>query len=566
MTVADIIIENGNLITFGGGTGRAEAIALAGGHILAVGTNAAVRETKGPDTRVIDAQNGTVLPGFIESHIHLFSGGLELGMLDLSTSHDPATVTAKVQEYAAQQPDAPVLYAIGAHYDLLGAGRSIDRHGLDRVIADRPFAVMAADHHTLWANTRALALAGILQGGNVPEGSEIVMGEDGLATGELLESGAYEYVLAETASGGRDLLGMTTGNDPVPPATAGQRAADKACLRAGLQHLAKTGVTTFHNMDGNFYQLELLSEIEAEGDLLCRGQIPFHLKNYDPIDRLNEADEMRRRYDTDWLWSGRLKLFHDGVVESGTAAMLRPYPNWPDSTGAPLFEPDQFNEICVRADAMGLQICVHAIGDAAVRGTLDGYAAARAANGSRDGRHRIEHIEVLHPDDLPRLRELDVVASVQPLHAPWGGLFPPPAEGQILHEDQKPLSYACQTIRETGVPMIFSSDWPVVPVEVLPSIGAAVAPMSLGGNWTDQRQSLHDALESYTAMGAYAEFNESKKGGLVPGMFADLVILSGDLDKVAPEDVGSTSVRLTICGGRVTYDADANWDARQGQF
>ncbi|MEP3329400.1 amidohydrolase [Sedimentitalea sp.] len=555
MTVADIIIENGKLITFGGGTGRAEAIALAGGHILAVGTNAAVRETKGPDTRVIDAQGNTVLPGFIESHIHLFSGGLELAMLDLSSSHDAETVASRVREYSAQQPDAPVLYAIGAHYDLLGAGRPIDRHGLDRVMPDRPFAVMAADHHTLWANTSALELAGILHGATVPEGNEIVMGADGLATGELLESGAYEYVLATTASGGRDLLGMTTGNDPVPPATPEQRAADKAILRAGLRHLAKTGVTTFHNMDGNFYQLELLSEIEAEGDLLCRGQVPFHFKNYDPIDRLDEAAEMQRRYNSDWLWSGRLKLFHDGVVESGTAAMLRPYPNWPDSTGAPLFTPEQFNEICVRADEMGLQISVHAIGDAAVRGTLDGYAAARAANGARDSRHRIEHIEVLHPDDLPRLRELDVVASMQPLHAPWGGLFAPSDEGQILHEDQKPLAYACQTIRETGVPMIFSSDWPVVPVEVLPSIGAAVAPKHLGGNWTDQRQNLRDALESYTAMGAYAEFNESKKGRLVPGMFADLVILSDDLDNVALKDVGKASVQLTICGGRVTYDA-----------
>lgn len=558
MTVADIIIENGKLITFGGGPGRAEAIALAEGHILAVGTNAEVRETRGSDTRVIDAQKNTVLPGFIESHIHLFSGGFELGLLDLSTSHDPETVAARVREYSAQQPDVPLLYAIGAHYDLLGAGRPIDRHGLDQVMPDRPFAVMAADHHTLWANTRALELAGILHGGMVSEGSEIVIGADGLATGELLETGAYEHVLAKTASGGRELLGMTTGNDPVPPATAAQRAADKAFLRAGLQHLAKTGVTTFHNMDGNFYQLELLAEIEAEGDLLCRGQIPFHLKNFDPIDRLDEAEEMRRRYDSDWLWSGRLKLFHDGVVESGTAAMLRPYPNWPDSTGAPLFEADHFNEICVRADAMGLQISVHAIGDAAVRGTLDGYAAARAANGSRDNRHRIEHIEVLHPDDLPRLRELDVVASVQPLHAPWGGLFGPPKDGQILHEDQKPLAYACQTIRETGVPMIFSSDWPVVPVEVLPSIGAAVAPKPLGGNWTDQRQNLHDVLESYTATGAFAEFNEGKKGRLLPGMFADLVILSDDLEKVAPEAVGSVSVQLTICGGRVTYDADGN--------
>ncbi|WP_424986445.1 amidohydrolase [Microbulbifer sp. S227A] len=555
MTVAEIIIENGRLITIDARMGRAEAVALGDGRILAVGSNADMRALRGPETRIIDAGQCTVLPGFIESHIHLFPGGLELGLLDLSRSHDIETVTARVRAYSAEQPDVPLLYAIGAHYDLLGAGRKIDRHGLDRVMPDRPFAVMAADHHTVWANTRALELAGILHGGPVSDGSEIVMGSDGLATGELLEPGAYEHVLARTASGGRDLLGMTTGNDPVPPANPQQRAADKAVLRDGLRHLAKTGVTSFHNMDGNLYQLELLSEIEAEGDLICRGQIPFHLKNFDPIDRLAEAAEMRRRFDSDWLWSGRLKLFHDGVVESGTAAMLRPYPNWPDSTGAPLFAPEQFNEICVRADAMGLQISVHAIGDAAVRGTLDGYAAARAANGARDSRHRIEHIEVLHPDDLPRLRALGVVASMQPLHAPWGGLFAPSDEGQILHEDQKPLAYACQTIRETGVPMIFSSDWPVVPVEVLPSIGAAVAPKPLGGNWTDQRQDLQDALASYTATAAYAEFSEDRKGRLATGLFADLVILSDDIERVAPDELGSLAVQVTICGGRVTYDA-----------
>ncbi len=159
---------------------------------------------------------------------------------------------------------------------------------------------------------------------------------------------------------------------------------------------------------------------------------------------------MRRRHASDRLWSNRLKLFHDRVIESGTAAMLQPYPNWPDSTGAPLFDRDRFNRICIRADAMGLQISVHAIGDAAVRGTLDAYAAARRANGVRDSRHRIEHIEVLHPDDLPRLRDLDMVASMQPPHAPRAGLFAPPPPGMIPHEHQKPLAYAWRAIRDMG--------------------------------------------------------------------------------------------------------------------
>ncbi len=555
MPLADTIIENGKLITFDGGAGRAEALALAGGRILAVGTSADIRELRGPDTRVIDAVGNSVLPGFIESHIHLFSGGFELGLLDVSSCHDPETLSKLTHDYGQQNPQIPLLYAIGAHYDLLGQGQPIDRHGLDRIMPDRPLAVLAADHHTVWANTAALKLAGILHGAEVPRGNEIVMGPDGLATGELLEAGAYEYILAKTELGGRDMLGMTKGADPSPPATTGERLADKAALRAGLRHLAATGVTTFHNMDGNFYQLELLAEIEAEGDLLCRGQFPFHLKNFDPIDRLAEADEMRRRYNSDWLWSNRLKLFHDGVIESGTAAMLEPYPNWPDSTGAPLFDVEQFNEICVRADAMGLQISVHAIGDAAVRGTLDGYQAARSANGKRDSRHRIEHIEVLHPDELPRLRDLEVIASMQSLHSPAGGLFPASPPGQILHEHQKPWAYSWKKIRDAGVPLIFSTDWPVVPVEVMPSIQGAVAPVALDPPWEDQRQTLMDTLESYTAQAAYAEFNETQKGRLMPGMMADVVVMDADLEATPPQELGKAAPMITIAGGRITHDA-----------
>ncbi|MFT4959255.1 MAG: putative amidohydrolase YtcJ, partial [Paracoccaceae bacterium] len=366
---------------------------------------------------------------------------------------------------------------------------------------------------------------------------------------------AFEYILAKTPLGGRDALGLVTGADPVPPATFEQRAADKAALRAGLNHLAKNGITTFHNMDGNFYQLELLSELEADGDLLCRGQIPFHLKNFDPIDRLAEADEMRQRYNSDWLWSNRLKLFHDGVIESGTAAMLEPYPNWPDSTGLPLFEPEQFNEICVRADAMGLQISVHAIGDAAVRGTLDGYEAARDANGLRDSRHRVEHIEVMHPDDLPRIAGLDVIASMQPLHSPAGGLLPLMEDGEILHDHQKPMAFPWKAVRDSGAKLIFSSDWPVVPVDVMPGVAGAVSPIDLGGNWADNSQGLIETLESYTSGGAYAEFNEARKGRLVSGMMADVVIMSDDLVAMAPDQLGTAKPVTTICGGRVTYEA-----------
>lgn len=554
MAYADLIIENGKLLTFAPGAQKAEALALRDGKIQAVGSNADISSLRGNSTQVIDAQGNTVLPGLIESHIHLFSGGYELGLLNLAFCHGEAELTAKARAYSSANPNLELLYAIGADYELMGEGQTIDRHGLDRVVPNRPFAVLAADHHTVWANTRALEMAGILRGGDVPVGSRITMGADGMATGELLESGAYELVLARTALGGRDMLGMTTGADPVPPPTAAQRAMDKAALKAGLNHLAAHGITTFHNMDGNFYQLELLAEIEADGDLLCRGQVPFHLKNFDSLDRLEEADDMRRRYNSHKLWSGRLKLFHDGVIESGTAAMLAPYPNWPDTSGAPLFEPDFYREIISRADAMGLQISVHAIGDAAVRETLDAYQNARAVNGTSDSRHRIEHIEVIHADDLSRLVELDVIASMQPLHAPNAGTFPPPPPGAIFHEDQKPLAYPWGPMRDTGARLIFNSDWPVVDVNPMASIRGAVAPADLGTPWHHQPQSLMDALKSYTSDAAFTEFSEAIKGQLVAGMFGDVTILDANIEAMALEDVGDVKVAATICGGRLTFE------------
>ena len=204
---------------------------------------------------------------------------------------------------------------------------------------------------------------------------------------------------------------------------------------------------------------------------------------------------------------------------------------------------------------MGLQISVHAIGDAAVRRTLDGYEAARRVNGTRDSRHRIEHVEVLHPDDLPRFRQLDVIASMQPLHSPLAGHFAEPPPGVILHEEQLPLSFAWRTIRDTGATLVFSTDWPVVPVEVMPSIKGAIATLELGRSWGDQRQTLTEALAGYTRDAAYAEFAEHRKGRLVSGMLADIVVMSDDITALDPQEIDQAHPVLTLCGGRITYQA-----------
>lgn len=555
---ADMIILNGEVITCddtqSNASANANALAIKDGHILSVGETDDIRAMAGASTKVIDAAGHTVLPGFIDSHVHLFGGSAELDYLDLYGVKGIDQLTDKVREWEKSCPDDNIVFAIQADYNIIASGKQTTRQDLDKVLPDRAFAMFAADHHTIWANTKALEMAGILNGGEVDKGAEIVMGADDKAAGELREPGAYAPVLRLTRYGGRDMIGLVTGRNPEPAANDAERRLDTDAIARGLKHCASHGITGLHNMDGNIYTLELLKELEKRGDLLCRTEVPFHFKSFDALDRFEEAEAMRRDFTGEWVWCNRVKMFVDGVVESSTALMLDKYPGL-ETIGDAVFEENHFKDACVKADAMQFQISVHAIGDRAIRQTLDGYELARQQNGKRDSRHRIEHIEVLHPDDLPRFAELGVVASIQPGHAPWGAYFSEETVTRMLHPHQIPLAYAWQDIRDTGTKVIFSTDWPVIPVDVMPNIKSAVAPRRLSPPWRDQRQSLMDTLESYTAGNAWVEFNEDKKGKLKAGMMADIVVMSHDLKTVNPDELDQARAQTTICGGKITYEA-----------
>ncbi|WP_299561485.1 amidohydrolase [uncultured Sulfitobacter sp.] len=554
---ADLIVHNGALMTFDPEQPTAQALAITAGLITAVGDNTAILALSGPDTKVYDANGGTVLPGLIDSHVHLFTGSVELTLPSLYGVEGLETMAEVILPYAETYPDSDLVFCVMADYGILGTGATPTRHDLDQILPDRPLALFAPDHHTVWANTAALKAAGLFRGARVDAGSQVVIGNDGYAAGELLEPGAYGAVLAMTDHAGREMLGLTTGKDPQPPATPAQREMDKDVIAKGLAHCAAQGITGLHLMDGNTYQLELLSELDAEGRLPCRCLVPFHMKGTDPISRIAaEAPQMRNRFHSDKLRCGHVKMFFDGVIESGTALMLRPYPGVlgaGGNAGDEVFTQEHFEAACIEADRLGFQIAVHAIGDAGVRRTIDAFAAARQANGARDSRHRIEHLEVMHPDDIPRLAEFDIVASIQPGHAPIGHIFPPGAVGQYLHDDQIAGAYAWQTIRDTGARVIFSTDWPVIPVDVMPNIRAAIAPLDLGSAWPDQTQTLTDTLASYTRDNAWVEFNEDCKGMLKAGMMADVAVLNMDLFRLAPDDITQAYAVLTICDGAVTF-------------
>ncbi len=548
MTAIDLVIINARVLTMDAAMPRAEAVAIASGRIVAVGGPEVAGLAAG---RVIDAGGRTVLPGFVESHLHLVLGGAELSQLQIGGLEGFDALQAAFQGYAQRHPDAALLMAQGAGYDILGA--PVTRQDLDRVIADRPMAMMAPDHHTVWANTAALQAAGLLHGAVMPHGHAVVMGPDGMASGELREFEAFGAVLA--LGGEAHLqLGIATGGEPDPWPSPEQRARDKDRIAAGLAHCAAHGITSMVNMDGNRYTLVLLDEMRAEGRLTARVKVPFHFKPHMDVSELDRAAAMTRDYDDEWLSSGFVKMFMDGVVDSRTGFMLRDYPGQPGHRGAPLFEAARFKDLCTAIDARGLQIAVHAIGDGAVRVTIDGYEAAGLRNGLRDARHRIEHIELIDRADVPRLGALGITASLQPPHAPGVMDFPAAGMEAVIARDRWPDAYLWRTLADHGAPLAFASDWPVTDVSVLRGIQAALTRVPFDGA-ADERVGLMAVLHAYTAGGAWAAHREGLTGRLVAGMAADVVMIDGNIEAVDPADIGAMGIALTLCGGQITHQA-----------
>ena len=550
MKTADMIVTNARVLTMDAAQPTAEAVAMAGGKIIAVGSRAKVQALAGPECRMIDAGGRSLLPGFVESHLHLVLGGSELTQLQIGGVYGVDALTAAFEGYAAANPDLPLLIAQGASYQILD--HPVTRHDLDRIIADRPIALMSPDHHTVWANTAALVSAGLLHGAVMPKGHEVVIGADGTATGELREFESFGPVLAHGGEAHLQ-LGIATGGEPDPWPDAAQRNRDKDKIAAGLAHCAAHGITSMVNMDGNRYTLALLAEMRDEGRLTARIKVPFHFKPHMELAELDRADAMTAEFADDWLSCGFVKMFMDGVVDSRTAFMLRYYPGVPGHRGEPLFDPVKFGEICAEIDRRGLQIAVHAIGDGAVRQTIDGYEAAILANGRRDMRHRIEHIELIDPEDVPRLGALGITASVQPPHAPGAMAFPlEPTMTDIVGPDRWGDAYLCRSLADHGAAVAFASDWPVTDVSVMRGIQAALTRQTYAGG-RDERLSRAQTLHAYTAGGAWAAHIEALTGTLRAGMAADLVLIDGDIEAVAADHIGDLGIAMTIAGGRITY-------------
>ncbi|MFX0543482.1 amidohydrolase [Roseovarius sp. S4756] len=546
MKHADLVILNARTRPLFAPDGTT-AIAVRDGQIMALGRDDEIAELVCSATRVIAANGRELMPGFIESHLHLFMGGATLSMLNLSDVFGFDAVDAAFEKFGNANPGDDLLSGFSTNYTVFGGDLRPDRHMLDKIDSARPICMIAVDLHCAWANTRALELAGILHGAELGHGSEIVMGDDGLATGELREFEAMSLIQKLSKLKGRESLD-NKGLEAVPEDA---RTHDRALIRQAGEYCAQHGITTAVNMDGNPYQAGLIRDLALAGLMPVRVSLPLKLDENDGAKGVARIDLFGDEV-PDWLHFKRIKVFLDGVYDTWTALTVTDYPDRAGFRSEPLMSPEVFNAICIESDKRGLQIATHAVGDGAVRATIDGYEAAMRANGPRDARHRIEHIDTITPDDLSRLKPLGITASMQPVHPPGSAGLPLEPTTTIMGRARWDTAFAWRMIRDRDVPLAFGTDWPVSPLSPLYAIHCALTRTPWDSEMPDQRISLDECLTAYTTGGAYADFTENHRGALKQGLAADLVLIDGNLDGLA-DDEKAASIAMTICAGRITY-------------
>ena len=537
----DLIITNGRVFTSTGDDTLAEAVAIRGNKILKVGSNRDIKRLRRPHTLSIDAHGGSVVPGFNDSHTHLIEGGIALARLDLINARTLDAIKDGIRAYATAHPERQWVLGRGWYYDAF-AGVMPTRQLLDTLVPDRPAYLTAYDGHTGWANSRALAAAGITRRTRNPAHGTIVRdARTGEATGALVESAM-------------DLLTQVA-----PAATRDDKLQG---LRDAVTLAHTLGVTSVQDAGDEPEDFDLYDALRHNGELDLRVYAALAAGPGFVAADLDRFDAIRKRFPDDpLLKSGAVKLYADGVVESYTAAMLAPYANR-NTTGTANFTPAELTRIVTMLDGRGWQVLTHAIGDRAIRMTLDAYEHASAANKAPEHgrRHRIEHIETLDPDDLPRFAKLGIIASMQPDHGD-----PSPDLITVwrtnLGEPRASHAWLYGSLRASGAHIAFGTDWPVVSLD--PRYGLHVAttrtaPDGLpAGGWIPaERLSAADAVRAYTSDGAWASFDEQRKGTLEPGMLADIAILSANIFPPDAAAVLDAHVSVTIFDGRVVYEQD----------
>jgi predicted amidohydrolase YtcJ len=538
----DLIIHNGTVYAADADQTTAQAVAVRGNQIVRVGSDRDVLRLRRPQTQVIDARGGTVVPGFNDAHVHFIGGGLALDRINLLDATTAEEIQSRIREWAAAHPDRPWVEGRGWYYQPFAGGLPT-RQMLDAVVPDRPAYLVSYDGHTAWVNTRALRLAGITKRTPDPANGAIVRDP---------RTGEPTGVLKEAAMA---LVGRV-----VPAATRDDRAR---ALRAAIGEAHRNGVTSVQVPGTTVEDLELYDEAARASELQVRVYAAIAAGGAPDTAALDRLEGMRQKFGDNPLFkTGALKIGLDGVIEAHTAAMLEPYANR-DGSGQTKIAPDDLNRSVRLADARGWQLMTHAIGDRAVRVALDAYAHAARSNAApaRGRRHRIEHAETIAAADLPRFGALGVIASMQPFHG-----SPSPAQIEVWTRNvgaaRAALGWPYRSIAAGRGRLAFGSDWPVVPLDPMLGLHTAVNRQTPDGEPEDgwhpsQRISLKAALNAYTSGSAWASFDEERKGTLSPGMLADIVVLSADVFEAAnTRSLASTRTAVTVFDGKVVYRRD----------
>ena len=549
-TPADLVLTGGAVYTMDAARTWAQAVAISGGRIAAVGTDAEMRAYVGPRTEVVSLRGRMVLPGFQDSHVHASSGGLERRQCDLTGEHTREGYLAAIRSYADRNPGAEWITGGGWGMDVFPGGVP-SKEDLDQVVPDRPVFLSNRDHHGAWVNSRALALAGVDAATPDPPDGRI----------ERTAAGAPQGTLHEGA--------MNLVQRMVPAVTLAERVAG---VLEGQRYLHSLGITAWQEAIVGEYAVvpdcfDAFREVDGRGLLTARVTGALWWRRGVGLSQLDSLAERRAIASGSRFRATSVKIMQDGVCENFTAAMLTPYLDGhgheTEGRGASFFDPEELKEAVTAIDTRGFQVHIHAIGDRAVRESLDAIAAARAANGPTAGRHHIAHLQVIHPEDVPRFADLGVSANCQPL---WASNEPQMTELTLpfLGPERSAWQYPFGSLAASGAQLCFGSDWPVSSPNPMWQMHTAVnrttspehpfrGPESDEPFLPGERIGLPAAIAAFTMGSAYVNHDEREAGSVEPGKRADLVVLDRNLFTQPAAEIALAEVDLTLVDGAVVY-------------
>ncbi len=526
--MADMVLLNGKIFTVNKAQPWAQAVAIRDGKFVAVGKDGEIKKLIGKETEVIDLGGKLALPGFNDAHLHFTNGGLYLLGIDLRPARDEGEFVRILKEYIYKVPEGEWVTGGNWDHENWPSKKHPRKEMIDPITPDHPVLLSRLDGHMALANSLALKLAGITRDTPDPQGGEIVKDE---------KTGEPTGILRDTA--------MALVDKVIPPLSREKR---ERAIRAAMRHAQELGVTSIQD-NSSAEDLAIYQELYRKGELGVRVSAWRSIDFTDDFRRIG----ITAPHGDAFLRLGTVKIFTDGSMGAGTALFFAPYADDPATAGLPIHTQAELEALVRNADAAGLQIAAHAIGDKANSWILDAFARAREANGARDSRHRIEHSQVVRPADLKRFAELGVIASVQPSHCIDDMRWAEKRIGKRVND-----AYRWRSFLEAGAHVAFGTDWDVEPLDPRLGLYAAVtrelpAGGPAGGWYPGEKISLEQAIEAYTLGSAHAEFQESMKGSIEIGKLADMVVMEKDLFVIARKDILAVPAAMTILGGKVVF-------------